>query len=798
MALSQLDDRSQSSGPNINPARVLDRIIRYWYLVVISLLITLSVAYLVNRYTTRIYPISGSLIVRESEENMGAKFLYNNSLVSGYRNYYNEFYLMKSYPLMQQVVEDLRLDVVFYQKGEIKSTERYLPHLPVRILTARGNQYPYGQSFRYRLISENEFSLVVEKDEGNKEKVKNYRYNDTITVGGSRLYFQKSVELGVRWIGSEYVISFKDPLQLAKHYSNALQLNWVQQGAGVINVYLQGTVPEKERDFMTKFIEYYQRYDVEKKTIMATKSIAFLDKQVKNISDSLRYYEDKIAQISLSSHELDAQKGIERLNNLGESLDEKEIQMRLQDRYYSYLENYMKNQSDFDQVLLPSSLGVSDPVLSGIIGRLSDLQLDMRLLQDQMKNTTNPLVRESKEKIELFKRDITEGIRSAKEIMRINRNLLRERLSELEHDMATKSQPDKNFANAQRNYKLNEQLYMYLIQKRAEASISQASTTSDIIVVNNPEAGGPISPVPERNYSFALAIGLLLPITLFVLMEFFNNKIQSKEDIESTCTVPVIGTIGHSEASSNLAIMEKPRSYLAESFRALRSNLNYFIEGKDKKVILITSSISGEGKSFTSINISTVIAFTGKKVVLIGGDMRKAAIAKDFEVSNRTGLSLYLSAQATLDDIIVKTKVENLDFIPPGPTPPNPAELYLSHRIKELFVKLLETYDYVMIDSPPVGLVSDALALIPLVDHVLFVTRQNYTPRTAINQLQFMVEQGQVQHVSIVLNDIQRVGMGYGYKYGYAYDYGYGYRYGQNRYYGKSDKAKDDDVYYEG
>ncbi len=765
---------------------------------VTSLAIALAMAYLVNRYTTSIYPVSASIIIRENDENAGAKFLYSNALINPYRNYFNEFFIMRSYPLMQQVVEDLGLDVSYYLKGEIKTTERYMPYFPVKIRPASGQRLPYGQSFRYTLLSETEFSLAGMKDDDDEDAAIRYRYNDTITVGNTRLCFQKNSPLNGKWIGQEFMISFQDPYLLAKHYSTALQLNWAEQGSAVVNLYLQGAVPEKEKDFMSKFIEYYQQYDVDKKTTMASKSIAFLDKQVKNISDSLRQYEEKIARLTLGNRQ-GMEQGLKRMTSLSESLDEKDIQIRLQERYYSYLETYMNSSSEFDQVLLPSSLGVSDPVLGGLVGKLADLQFELRVLQDQMKNNANPLVQESKERIDLYKRDIAEGIRSAKEIMRINRNLYRDRMKELENNLANQPEPDKTLANAQRNYNLNEQLYMFLIQKRAEAAISQASTTSDIIVVNHPASGGAIAPIPMRNYTYALAIGLLIPLAFFVLLEFFNDKVQSKEDIEGLCTVPVIGTIGHNPTStSNLAVMEKPRSYLAESFRALRSNLNYFTDGKDKKVILITSSISGEGKSFTSINMSTVLAFTGKRVVLIGGDMRKAEITKDFEVSNKMGLSLYLSAQATAEQIILKTKIENLDFIPPGPTPPNPAELYLNPRINTLFAKLLETYDYVMVDSPPVGLVSDALALIPIVDHVLFVTRQNYTPLTAISQLQFMVDQGQVEHVSIILNDIQRMGMGYGYKYGYAYDYGYGYRYGQNRYgYGKKyGEAYGDDVNY--
>ncbi len=796
MAISQLDDRSGGAGPNINPARVLERIVRYWYIIALTLMISLIGAYLINRYTTRIYPVSASIIIRESDENIGAKFLYSNSLINPYRNYYNEFFIMRSYPLMQQVVEDLRLDVSYYVKGEIKSVERYMPHFPVRIRPAKNSTLLYGKSFKYTIISEKEFTLDAgDEEEDAYGNLTRYNYNDTITVAGSKMVFQNSGTAIEKWRGTEFILTFNDPYVLAQYYSRNLQLKWADVGSAVVNLYLQGPVPQKEMDFLSRFIEYYQRYDVDKKTTIATKSIEFLDRQVSLISDSLRFYEDKIARLTFNSQN-GAERGLARMTSLGETLDQQELQTRLQDRYYTYLEEYMTSGSDFDQVLLPSSLGVTDPILSGIVSKLVDLQFEIRILKENMANNANPLVQESKDRIEQYKRDIAEGVRSAREIMKINRNLLRERLKELENALTTQPEPDKALSNIQRNYNLNEGLYSFLIQKRAEAAISQASTTSDIIIVNNPSAGEAITPIPMKNYTYALAIGLLLPLTIFILMEFFNNKVQSKEDIEAISTVPVIGTIGHNSVTSNLAAMEKPKSYLAESFRALRSNLNYFTEGKDKKIILVTSSISGEGKSFTSINLSTVIAFTGKKVVLIGGDMRKSEITKDFEVSNRTGLSMYLSNRAEVEEIIHKTKVENLDFITPGPTPPNPAELYLSKRVSELFARLLETYDYVIVDSPPVGLVSDALSLIPLVDHVLFVARQGYTPLTAITQMQYMVDQGKLDHVSILLNDITRMGMGYGYKYGYGYDYGYGYRYGHNRYYGKTDNAGDD-VYYE-
>ncbi len=784
MAIAQLDDRSQPTGPNINPARVFERVLRFWYIIVITLLVALAVAFIVNRYTTRIYPISASIIIRMPDENVGARFLYNNSLINPGRNYYNEFFIMRSYPLMQQVVEDLNFDVSFFVEGELKSKEYYLPDFPVRIEAVNGTALPYRKSFTFRIMSESEFYFQPkDKQEGSSV----YRFNDTVAVNNSRIHFLKTDSVA-KWIGKQFTLVFNDSYSLAKQYSNKLQLKWAEEGSAVIFLSLTGSVPDKEKAFLVKFIEYYQRYDVDKKQIIATKSIEFLDRQVRSISDSLRYYEN-----SISTHELmrdyTRDRSVAKITTIGETLEAQDLQLRLQEQYYTYLEDYLKNQNEFDQVILPSALGVTDPIMSGLVSSLVAIQFEARLLKGQLSAGNNPLILDTKDRIAQYKRDIFEAIRSGREIMKLNQATYQARIAELQGSLSTISEPDKAISNIMRNYKLMESLYSFLIQKRAEAAISRASTTSDIIIVNHPEAGGPITPKPLVNYGIATALGLLLPIVIFVALEFFNTQVQSKEDIEAISSVPVIGTIGHKMSASNLSVFENPKSYLAESFRALRSNLNYFTEGKDKKIILVTSSISGEGKSFTSINLSTVIAFTGKRVVLIGGDMRKHEITKDMEVTNATGLSLFLSNQTGLSDIIQKTKIENLDFIPPGPTPPNPAELYLKPRVEELFSTLLTTYDYIIVDSPPVGLVSDALSLISIVDHVLFVTRQGYTPMSAISQLQYMVDQGQVQHVSIVLNDIKRIGMGYGYKHGYAYDYGYGYRYGHNRYYGKQEKS---------
>jgi capsular exopolysaccharide synthesis family protein len=302
------------------------------------------------------------------------------------------------------------------------------------------------------------------------------------------------------------------------------------------------------------------------------------------------------------------------------------------------------------------------------------------------------------------------------------------------------------------------------------------------VVVNQAVAGGAISPNTKQNYILAIIIGLGLPFALLVLMEVLNNKIQSKDDIDGLTKIPLIGTVGHVESKDTFVVAEKPRSAVAESFRSIRSNLNYFTDKSDHKVFMITSSVSGEGKTFTTINLATIIAFSGKKTVIIGADLRRPRIYGDFDLSNDFGLSTYLSGGMNADEIVQETKIENLFLISAGPVPPNPSELLMKVEMEDLLNKLKTEFDYVIIDTPPVGLVTDAFILSAYADHSLFMTRQNFTPKAAITSINELFEQQKIEHVSIVFNDLKNMRPGYGYANGYGYGYGYGAKNGDGYY----------------
>jgi capsular exopolysaccharide synthesis family protein len=304
----------------------------------------------------------------------------------------------------------------------------------------------------------------------------------------------------------------------------------------------------------------------------------------------------------------------------------------------------------------------------------------------------------------------------------------------------------------------------------------------------------PISPLVMKSYVIATGVGLFLPLLIFLLAEVFNTRIQSREDINKITSVPVVGGVGHNPENDPLIAYRKPRSAMSESFRALRSNLNYFTGKQEHKIFMITSSVPGEGKSFTTLNLASVFAMAGKKTIIVGADLRKPKLFDALGLNNNIGLSQYLSGMAKMEDVIQGSTIENLFLIAGGPMPPNPSELLLRPAMENLMIELRKQYDYVIVDTPPLTLVTDAFVLAQYTDHTLFVVRQNFTPRAALRSLDEYFTTGKLVNASILFNDLRKSGFGYGYG---GYGYGYGYNYGGYGYYGKRRKSSSTEYYQE-
>lgn len=769
-----------NGGLHIDIKRIAARALHYWYIIIVCVLLGLGIAYLINRYSPRIFPVTASIIIKENYENVGAKFLYNNELINPYRNFYNELFIMKSYPLLEEVMVDLNFDVSLYREGEIKTTEHYDPNFPVAfdVFGAR----PYGQKFYFKANNNNTFDFqYVGSEKADGKEFKALQFNDTIKINGFYLLVSKRGELN-RIAGRTFTVQFNNPLTLARSYSSRLKATWAQPGAGVVNLEIQGPVAEKEKDFLSKFIERYQDYDIEKKNKVATMAMRFLDEQLLVIGDSLRLFEDQVENFKRRNIITNLSDETNRLYSKMQEFEDKKFQYRLNENYYNYITKLLENDQ-FDGIFTPASVGITDNVVAGLVTSFIDLQTQVNLYrsyttQGVERAEENPRLQEKLNQIQLVKQDIIRTIENNRRTQDINVAFINDQIKLVERELARLPSTERELVSIQRNYSLKENLYVYLLQKRTEAGLSKASTTSDIVIVNPPMAGSAISPKVGQNYLIAGGAGLILPLLIFFMMEIVNNRVQSKEDVEKLTNVPMIGGIGHNLSKDALVVYRKPRSAMSESFRAIRSNLNYFTGGKNNQVFMVTSSIPGEGKSFTTLNLATVFAMAGKQTIIVGADLRKPKLYDDLGLQNKSGLSQYLSGMEELESVIQKSEIPNLFLISGGPVPPNPSELLIQPKMRELVERLKHDFDFVIIDTPPLSFVTDAFILSALADHSLFVIRQDFTPRPAVTALEEQFASGKIERISILFNDVRKTGLGYGYGQGYGYYYGYGYAYG--------------------
>ncbi|MCF6297592.1 MAG: polysaccharide biosynthesis tyrosine autokinase [Flavobacteriaceae bacterium] len=711
-----------------------------------------------------------SIIIKESEENtQSAELLYTNSLINPYRNFYNEIYLLKSIPLIQEVVEDLGFSTSVYKEGNVLTLEKYnrLPYT----LNWVSSPKDITNTISFRIEVETDTTFFISSKNNAQPRIRGF-LGDTLTISGSSFYFTKKFSVDVV-PEEEFILRLENSLITAQRYIKELNVNWAQEGSSVIDLSLYGIIPNKNIDFLSQMVKVYTENDLARKVETSERTIEFIELQMKEISDSLKFVELQLEAFKDKNVITDLGAEAQRLFLKVENLEEKKGQLKVEESYLQYLNDYIENDKNFDKVILPSTLGISDPILSALITRMVDAQLS---LNASIPQNENPVFLRGQNAILEIRSSIKESVKSKKATIKISNNQIDEDIKNIELQLRKLPKAERQLVSIERQYKFSENLYNFLSQKRTEASISKASAVSDIQVINPAlKTSSFIYPNKQFNYILAIVFGIIIPFVLYVSLEYFNNKIQSKEDIEHLTNIPFSGSIGHSNHSSNFVVNENPKSAMAESFRALRANLNFF--NKETKhgignTFLITSSVSGEGKTFTTINLGAIFALSGKKTLLIGADLRKPRLHKEFNIENNTGLSNYLIGNMQVSDIIKETQFDQLFVMCSGPIPPNPAELLLKKNMAELLEKVKKIFDVVIIDTSPLGLVTDALTLSGLVDHSIYIIRQGHTPARTIGVLDELLEQQKIEELSIVLNDVVTTASGYGYSYGYGYGNG--------------------------
>jgi capsular exopolysaccharide synthesis family protein len=567
--------------------------------------------------------------------------------------------------------------------------------------------------------------------------------------------------------------------------------------ASLVTLSTTGFVSEQVADYLNKLMDVYIDYGLEIKNQTAGNTIKFIDVQLGLISDSLSLAEGKLEKFRLDNSFFDLSLEGTRVRNRLEKFENERASFGLQLQYYNYLSDYLKNKNIDSEIVSPSVMGITDPVLLKLVNEISAIQNEREKLglnfvgEQPALSLINILSEETRKALD-------ENIKNGMAGLALLIAETDRKISAAEAEINRFPTTERKLINIQRQFDLNNTVYNYLLEKRAESGIAKASNTADNRIIDRASSFRAVivKPKSKKNFIFSFMLALLLPILMIVLIDYFNDKVIDKKDIERKTKVPIIGYIGHSEGQNEIAVVENPGSSLAESFRSVRTAIKYFVKENEVAVITISSTVSSEGKTFISVNLASIIAMLGKKVLLIGLDLRKPRINKIFEFEDSPGMSSYLSENCKYEEIIKNTQVKNLFYAPSGPIPPNPAELIETEQTKIFLERAKKEFDYIIIDTPPVGIVTDALLLADYVDVNLFIVRQRYTSRNTLDMIDQLKNNGKLKNMAILINDISLsgyygYGMRYGNTFGYGYSYGYNY-YGSNYYgkYGYKDKTK--------
>jgi capsular exopolysaccharide synthesis family protein len=766
----------------INIKKHLLRLVLQWPYILAFLILCLSIGYAYNYYVNPVYSVKARITTKKFSNS-------NNSIIpglvdasfflDGLTEVYEEIPILKSPSRIMAVLEKLDFRVTYFSKGLVKTIELSKGHgFDVKVDTIKGTSCPYSIPIFVNAVSENRFQLFSENETWNTVfKDKEFVFGELFWIGDARIKITntngKTSEL------NKYYFVLNRDQDLVAQFTRKLQINWAVKGSSMMDLYIASELPEKDIQFLRAFIKVVEEKGLSEKNETLTNTIKFIDAQMAMVADSLNYYQKLRDGLKLDNRTILT--GSEQIYTKLNDLDQKKSEIVLSERYLDYITDYFKKNSDAE-VFAPSLVGISMPPLEGWVTLFVNQKLQERSFVNEF-NSQNPLVNRNDSSKNKLVKGIYEAIKSARQMNKRKMNEINQQESQFYASVGGAHKGARDLAKYERLFLLNSTLFDLFVKRKAEAAISRASATSDYRVIDDPEfSRAPFKPDKMVNLTLAAAIGLIFPIGFFLFMDITNNKIQDKDDLLGHTLIPLLGSIGHSTYESRLVVKDHPRSVVAESLRAVRANLK-FITANVKtpcRTFIVTSSVGGEGKTFCSINLAYILAASHKKVVVLGADLRKPQLGNYVQASTDHGLSNYLAGYGTEEELILSNGKDEPHFIDSGKIPPNPAELLGNDRMAALHSYLKERYDYVIFDTPPIGLVSDAMELFKYSDYNILIVRQGVTPKAALTMVNDLYLDGKIKNFAVLLNDIELLkkrGSIYGaYQYGMGYSgYGFGY-----------------------
>jgi tyrosine-protein kinase Etk/Wzc len=606
---------------------------------------------------------------------------------------------------------------------------------------------------------------------------------------GSFMLFRKPIAFS-NFNTSDFIITYASPEQRAGELLKGLVAVPSGTSNNIMRLTYETENPRLGLDVLNQWMLEYQKLGLEENKQSAENTLSFINEQLNEVNDELAKVEGNLQRSReknmVINVEAQSQKVFDAINDLDKEIVQQSVQLELVENLIRYITD---ESQPYRQV--GSLLGLQEPSLAAQINEFNRLQVERETM---LKTTTraNPMIQNMETTISRLRQDIRQNLNNIRQGLRLTVGNLTARNQLVGKEISRLPAKEKEMLDIARRQKILEQVYSFLMEKKVETSISSASTLSNVKVLESAQASNiPIRPNKKASYITAFLLGFGIPVFIVFLLEYLNDKVKGRQDVMRNTSAPIIGELGHSQDEGTLVVSPTSRKFIAEQFRIIRTNLKYFLPNPDKAVILVTSSTSGEGKSFISTNMGAVVALSGKRTVILEFDIRKPRILSGLGMHKREGITNHVIGRVEYEELSVPVPgIENLFVIACGPIPPNPSELLLDPRLDAFIQRVREDYDVVIMDTAPVGLVGDAVVLGKHADASLYVVRHNYTFKKQLQLLDDIYTNRRLPRMSLVLNDIQAKTGGYGGYYGYGgYGYGaYGSSYGSN--YFEADKRK--------
>ena len=753
--------------PNFDINKYIRMYTRYWYLFPIFLAIGLACAYYYLHVTQPVYSTKTTLLIKDENKGLGGAqgdiLSELSSQFGGNKILENELEIIKSHSLMEQVIKNLGLDVGYSTEEGLRTVTLY-NNTPIVIKPEVITAYGMQNALTIRMVDSLHFRF------NNEEKVfkVGQRFNNLwgafVVLKGSKSNIK------------EFNVYFGDPKAMTESMLRRLTVSQPNIKSTVLELSYEDVNVQRSKDILNTLLDVYVQSSLSDKNSEASNTLKFIENRLGLITGELGDVEKDVESYKtnqgITDISAESQLFLENIKENDSQLNEVNTKISILES----VDNYIKNAGE--GAVAPATYMIDDPVLVSLLTKFNELELQR---EHYARTTTakNPLLETINTQLEGTRQSIRENVQNLKRGMAVTRKNLEGINTRFSAGLRSIPKKEREFVGIKRQQSIKEELYLYLLQKREETALAYASTVTDSRLIDVPISTiAPIKPKRSLIWAGSIAAGIAVPLFLINLLFMLNNTVQRREEIESLTHASVIGEIGLMKSTKehkeeDAIIKMTSRSAVAEQIRALRTNLQYLGDGTCR-VLMFTSSIGGEGKSFVSVNLAASLAYSDKKVLLIGLDLRKPTLHQRLEIPNKTGISNCLIGQGSPADYIQVTGIHpKFHVLTSGPIPPNPSELLGNGRLKVLLAEFRKEYDYILIDSPPFGLVTDSALIAEHVDATLYIVRFNYTLRDHLKRIGELQRARRFANLSIVFNGV-KYGAGYGYGYGYG-GYGYGY-----------------------